>query len=122
MRSGLEMNMRRFRLPVIAIAITAVFELVYNAADSEGALTSYLASDAPEVVQYLWGRWSPLALGVRLARRLGYRFDHTTYSAPWQFDAISRTTAFFITFGLVWLVLWLSTCLRERSKRKLKAA
>jgi hypothetical protein len=116
------MKTRRFRLPLVALGITAAFEVIYEVADSlsQSALTRYLANDAPAVVQWLWG-WSPFVLGVRLSHRLGYRFDHVTYSAPWQFDVIARTSAFLITAGAVWLVLWLSTYMRERSHRKREA-
>jgi len=115
------MNTRRFRLPLIALGITAAFEVIYEVANflSPGALTFYLADDAPKVVQWLY--WSPRVFGARLANRLGYRFDYRTSSAPWQFDAIVSTVAISLTAGVVWLVLWLWTWLRARSSHKLKA-
>ena len=115
------MNNRRFRLPLVALGITAAFEVIYEVANaySHGALTSYLVDDAPKVVQWLY--WSPRVLGARVAHALGYRFDHVAYSSPWQFDAIVSAVAIPITASAVWLVLWLSTFLRERSTRKLRA-
>jgi hypothetical protein len=115
------MNIRRFRLPLIALGIASAFEVVYEVANaySLGALTSYLADDAPKVVQWLY--WSPRVLGVRVANALGYRFDHVAYSAPWQFDAIVYAVSVPMTAGGVWLVLWLLALLRKRSIRTLKA-
>jgi len=115
------MNTRRFRLPLIALGITAAFEVIDEVANAyfHGALTSYLVDEAPKVVRWLY--WSPRVLGARVAHALGYRFDHVAYSAPWQFGAIVYAVSIPIIAGGLWLVLRLSTFLRERGTRNLKA-
>ena|ERR1035441_3171361 len=111
------MSSRRFRVPLLALGITAAFEVVYAAADSGAALTLWFVTDAPPLVQRLHA-WRPLALGVRLTNRLGYRFDYASFGAPWQFDAIARSAGFLITFAMVLLALRLWFSLRERINRK----
>lgn len=109
------MNLRRYRLGAIALAIAVALEVVFAVADPDRVLTRYLAVDAPAAVGWLHA-WRPFAIGVRLAIRLGYRFDKIAYKAPWQFWAISEAVGLLLTAAAVWLVLWLWTSWRARRR------